>query len=337
MAAWPDQLKTRAAMEKLDLLVTLDMKLSATSRLAHYVVAPKLSLEVPGLSHSMEFLEQTYVAMGYSEPYAQYSPALVDPPPGADVIEDWEFFYGLAQRMQLPLRLYPVRAEAGVLRERCDPIDVDLSEKPTTDTVFEWLTAKSRVPLDEIKQHPHGARFDDPPIEVAPADPENDARLEVGNEILLRELAYVASEGAAPLSTPERAWRLVSRRMPNVYNSSGRDIDALHRGRRYNPAFLHPEDLAELGLADGETVRIASDHASILGIATADATLRRGVLSMSHCFGDAPERDTEHREIGSTTGRLVATERDYDPITGIPRMSAIPVSITRAESTGGIS
>jgi anaerobic selenocysteine-containing dehydrogenase len=119
--------------------------------------------------------------------------------------------------------------------------------------------------------------------------------------------------------------------MPNVYNSSGRDIDALHRGRPYNPAFLHPDDLAALGLAEGDAVRIASDRASIFGVATSDATLRRGVLSMSHCFGDAPERDPAHREIGSPTNRLVDNARDYDPITGIPRMSAIPVSIARAE------
>jgi anaerobic selenocysteine-containing dehydrogenase len=333
MAAWPDQLKTRAALEKLDLLVTLDMKLSATSRLAHYVIAPKLSLEVPGLSHSMEALEQTYVAMGYSEPYAQYTPALCEPPPGADVIEEWEFFFGLARRMALPLRLYPVRAETGVLRESSAPIDVDLDAKPTTDAIFEQLVASSRVPLDVVKRHPHGARFDDPPILVAPADPACEARLDVGNDLMLRELEAVAREGETPAATPERAFRLVSRRMPIVSNSSGRDIDALHRGRPYNPAFLHPEDLAALGLAEGDAVRIASDRASILGVATSDATLRRGVLSMSHCFGDAPERDPAHREIGSPTNRLVDNARDYDPITGIPRMSAIPVSIERAEAT----
>ena len=128
-----------------------------------------------------------------------------------------------------------------------------------------------------------------------------------------------------------RPYRLVSRRMPNVYNSSGRDIDGLTRGRPYNPAFLHPDDLAELGIAEGDAIRIRSDHASILGIATAAPELRRGVLSMSHAFGDVPARDGEFRAIGSTTGRLVDGEREFDPWTGIPRMSAIPVSIERAE------
>ncbi|HZO08953.1 MAG TPA: molybdopterin-dependent oxidoreductase, partial [Myxococcota bacterium] len=50
MAAWPDQIKTHAAMQALELLVTFDIKMSATAKLAHYVIAPKLSLEVPGLS-----------------------------------------------------------------------------------------------------------------------------------------------------------------------------------------------------------------------------------------------------------------------------------------------
>ena len=46
MAAWPDQLKTYEAMQALDLNVTLDIKMSATAKLADYVIAPKLSLEV---------------------------------------------------------------------------------------------------------------------------------------------------------------------------------------------------------------------------------------------------------------------------------------------------
>jgi anaerobic selenocysteine-containing dehydrogenase len=331
IAAWPDQHKTRRAMEALDLLVTLDMKLSATSRLAHYVIAPKLSLEVPGLSHSMEALEQTYVAMGYSEPYAQYTPAVAAPPPGSDLIEEWQFFYRLAQRMGLALRLYPTRAETGVLRESTSAIDVDMAHEPTTDEIFDALVARSRVPLAEVKRHPHGAIFADPPIVAAPPDPATAQRLDVGNAEMLRELAEVASEGARAVEVAGRPFRLVSRRMPNVYNSSGRDIAALTRGRAYNPAFLHPDDLAALGVAEGDTVRIASDHASILGVAAAAPELRRGVLSMSHAFGDAPDRDREYREIGSTTGRLVDGARECDPYTGIPRMSAIPVSIERVE------
>ncbi len=131
------------------------------------------------------------------------------------------------------------------------------------------------------------------------------------------------------ISAAARPFQLISRRLPNVYNSSGRDIEALQRGKTWNPAFLHPDDLAMLGLRDGDLVEIASDHAAILGIVESAPELRRGIVSMTHCYGDAPEYDDQIRELGSSTGRLVDNLRDFDPHTGIPRMSAIEVSIRR--------
>jgi anaerobic selenocysteine-containing dehydrogenase len=64
-----------------------------------------------------------------------------------------------------------------------------------------------------------------------------------------------------------------------------------HRGREYNPAFVHPDDLADLGLCSGDAVTITSRSASIPAVVEADRTLRRGLVSMSHGYGDAPDRD----------------------------------------------
>ena len=333
VAAWPDQLKTIRAMEKLDLLITLDMKMSATSKFADYVIAPKLSLEVPGLSISSEGIEQTYVGHGYPEPYAQYTPAIVAPPPGSDVIEEWEFFYGLSKRMGFALTCYPIRAETGVLRQRREAYSLDMEKKPTTDEVLEGLMNGSRVPLSEIRKNRHGHLYDEIDIRVAPSDPDCADRLDVGNADMMRELADVRAEASAGAGAgTNRPFRLISRRMPNVYNSSGRDIEKLQRGRHYNPAYLHPDDLSALGLRRGDLVEIASDHGAILGIAEPAPEVRPGVLSMAHCFGEAPQHDAAVREIGSNTGRLIDNERDFDPHTGIPRMSAIPVSIRPAEA-----
>jgi len=164
VAAWPDQLKTVRAMENLDLLVTLDMKMSATSKFADYVIAPKLALEVPGVSLSSEAIEQTYVGHGYPEPYAQYTPAIVDPPEGSDVLEEWEFFYGLCQRMGLQLKCYPIRPETGVLRGRREVVEFDMQQKPSSEWVLEGLMNGSRIPFDEIRRHRHGKIYDDEPI-----------------------------------------------------------------------------------------------------------------------------------------------------------------------------
>jgi hypothetical protein len=56
---------------------------------------------------------------------------------------------------------------------------------------------------------------------------------------------------------------------------------------------------------------------------------------MAHSFGDAPEYDARVREIGGNTGRLVSVDRDFDPHSGLPRMSAIPVNVQRVTQPPG--
>ena len=326
MAAWPDQKKTRAALEALDLNVTIDIKMSGTARLADYVIAPKLSLEVPGMSFPSETL--TPFAMGYSVPWAQYSPAVVEPPAGSDLIEDWELFYGLAQRMDLPLEI--VSAYAWTEQEpRAHALDME--RKPSTDDLFEIMTADARVPLEEVKRHPHGSLFPDPEAVVLPRDPDCEARLSLGDPVMLGELDEVASR--SEYDEDRFAFRLISRRLPDVHNSAGRDIPGLVKRWRYNPAFLHPEDLASLSLSPGDVVEIESAHDTILGVVETDADLRRGVVSMPHAFGDDPG-DDDVTQSGSNTGRLSPVDRDYDPYTGIPRLSTIPVQVRRGQVAG---
>ena len=63
-AAFPDQRKTVAAMRALDLLVQIDPWMSATARLAHYVIAPRLALETPGVSLMYDYDAAQGVAGG---------------------------------------------------------------------------------------------------------------------------------------------------------------------------------------------------------------------------------------------------------------------------------
>ncbi|HEY8121772.1 MAG TPA: molybdopterin dinucleotide binding domain-containing protein [Myxococcota bacterium] len=325
MLAWPDQKKTHAAMKKLELLVTLDIKLSATAKLAHYVVAPKIGYEVPGLSLPNETLSFFGVGFGYTQPYAMYAPTLVQPPAGSDLIEDWELFYGLAQRLGKPLKLSSSYSWGPAASE--GPTPLDMQRKPTTDELYTLLCKGSRVPLDTVKRAGRGALYPDERIVVAPKEPGWQGKLDIGNATLLGELAEIAHE---PIERDARfAYRLISRRLPDVYNSSGHDIPRLTRKWTYNPAFMHPDDLAREGLAAGDTVEIASGYDRILGIVENDPTVRAGVVSMPHAFGGTPEESHRVRELGSNTGALTPVDRDYDPISGIPRMSAIPVNVKK--------
>jgi anaerobic selenocysteine-containing dehydrogenase len=318
LAAWPDQLKTYEALQTLELSVTLDIKMSATARLCDYVIAPKLSLEVAGTTMPNETIWGYGAATtGYPEPYAQYAPAVVEAPEGSDVIEEWEFFYGLAQRMGMQLKF------AGIA--------LDMESKPTSDELIAWQSRHGRIALDEVRKHPSGEIFSSPTIVVEAKETGWTHRLNIGHPAMVRELGEVASEPLLDhegfrIGEPFR-YRLTSRRLPDVYNSSGRDIPHLLRRYATNPAFMHPDDLAEEGLQRGDVIEIDSGHASILGVVEPAADVKRRVISMAHSWGDAPKYDADVRTIGSNTGRLSPNDRDYDPITGIPVMSAIPVNV----------
>ncbi|MCH2169566.1 molybdopterin-dependent oxidoreductase [Myxococcota bacterium] len=330
MAAWPDQVKTHAAMEALELNVTVDIKMSATAKLADYVIAPKLSLETEGMTLPCESL--TPYVMGYPVPYAQYTPAIVEAPEGSDLIEDWEFFYGLGQRMGHQLRVAAAYSW-GPDNEAPEITELDMVQKPSNDDLFDYLTRGSRIPLAEVKQYPRGQIFEDSDAVVRPRDPSCEARLDVANSVMVDELAEVSTE---PLERDdEYRFRLVSRRLPDVHNSAGRDIPKLVRKYPYNPAFMHESDLRALEVEPGEVVAIHSRYGSILGVVEIENDIRPGVISMPHAFGDAPgdENDARVRQIGSNTGKLSSVEQEFDPYTGIPRMSAIPVNVERYPET----
>jgi anaerobic selenocysteine-containing dehydrogenase len=116
--------------------------------------------------------------------------------------------------------------------------------------------------------------------------------------------------------------------MTEVCNSAIRSIPSAG-SRPYNPAYLHPDDLAELGVEAGDAVEIRSARSSITAIAQPAADLLRGTISCAHGWGSAPEHDGGRREAGSNVGRLIATDADADPWSGIPVMSAIPVRVTK--------
>ncbi|HEV3353931.1 MAG TPA: molybdopterin-dependent oxidoreductase [Acidimicrobiales bacterium] len=334
MMAWPDQRKTREALESLELFVTTDVEYSPTARMADYVVATKMTLETPSMTQVTEYIKYFHPGYGFCAPYAQYTPALVDPPAGADLIEDWQLYYRVAQRLGLSLNVVNVFGRVGAhLEAPIDVVPIDMEHEPTTDDLYEIMCRGSHVPLDEVKRHPHGHVFEDLlDMKVGPSDADCEDRLDVGNADMLAELGEIRDRATTTNADDDRPFLFVPRRENRVINSTGRTLPGLMRGRSYNPAFMHPDDLARLGVAAGDEVEIRSEYDTITGVAQADADLRPGVVSMSHGFGGIPGEHEDPLVDGANTNRLVRTDVEFDRYTGIPRMGALPVAV-RASNT----
>lgn len=325
LMAWPDQNKTLKALKALDLFVCLDIqKVHNSCHLADYTIACKHSLESPAMTLPNEMLSYFGTGFGFSVPYAQYAPPAAALPEGADVVEEWEFFYGIAKRMQIALEIkvaYSWTTTSGEPRR----YRFDMENKPNTDELFEALCDGGRVPLATVKSEPQGRVFEGEDVFVEGAEPGREARLQVGDATMCAELQGIAAEHED--KDAGFPFRLISRRLHHVMNTTGRNNPRQMRKQSYNPAYMNPGDLAALGLKDGDEVRIASRYGEIPGIVEAEEGIRSGVISMSHCFGPDPENPGPVREFGSNVALLSSVEHEVDPYSGIPRMSAIPVRV----------
>jgi anaerobic selenocysteine-containing dehydrogenase len=314
----PDQLKVIDALTSLDLLVQLDVQMSPTARLADYVIATKLPYEMPGTNGFLERMADYAAGSGVPEPYGRFTDAVVEPPPGADVVEAWRFFHLLGQRLGLQLSLY------GVVSDGSPPRDLDMAGWADPLALLDVVHTGSRIPLDEVRRHPHGAVFSEPAVHVAPKEDGWTGRLDVGNETMMSDLTAALDLSSDGDDT--YPFRLVSRRMNHVMNSP--TVAAPPKRPTHNPASFHPSDLVALGLEAGALVELRSPRGAVIAIAAADATLRPGAVSLTHSFGDLPGQDDDVRRWGTSIGRLIADDVDYEPYSGQPRMSNIPIRVT---------
>lgn len=325
LVALPDMARSLEALGSLDLLVTLDVRMSQTAKMSHYVIGCPMWLERSDVTveHDLRF----------DRPFAQYGPAVARPP--GEMLEEWEFFWELARAMGTG---WDLRQRIGM------PVPITVSEgydptvKPTTDELWELLCGGSQVPLETVRQHPHGLVPDLPPVYVQPdTRPDDGQRLALADPHMTGELAAIADEmrtsraAGRPGPARERAadgrelpYLLVSRRLKHFHNSWGQTLPGHRQHYGGNPLRVNPGDLAGLGLRDGDQVRVVSARGTVTACVEPEAELRPGVVSMAHAWG-ANDGAGDPRVDGANTGMLVDAATALSQFIGIPRQSAIPV------------
>jgi anaerobic selenocysteine-containing dehydrogenase len=311
-AAIPGQNALVEALSSLDLLVTVDPFPSETAQLAHYVIAPIMHLERPDTTRAYEGL--------FDASFAQYTPAILPTPDG--VIDDWQFFLRLAWAADSSLTI------AGREYSPGDPM-------PTTDEVLASFSARARISLDEVKQHPHGMLFESvPPVVAAPPSDSATARFAVMPADVADELQRAYQSGTVVAENP-RPFHLVVRRSKETMNTFGKQLPGL-APLAQNPCHMHPNDLARLALEDGELVSVTSDHGAISTTVSVDPSMKQGVVSITHGFGTLPNtasakasNDSPNGPCGANVNQLLSMHTDLQTISAMPQMTGVPVTIER--------
>ncbi|MHB1468772.1 MAG: molybdopterin-containing oxidoreductase family protein [Solirubrobacteraceae bacterium] len=134
-------------------------------------------------------------------------------------------------------------------------------------------------------------------------------RLRLAPKMLVEQLAGARDPEPSALM-------LVNRRLLRKTNSQLADGHGMRRPARAE-TLLHPDDAAEREIVDGAQIEITSAYGSMYANARLDDRASRGTVSTPHGF------------VESNATRLISGD-DVDRMTGMPRMTGLPVTIAPA-------
>lgn len=311
-AAVPDHHKMIRALESLDLLVSLEPYMTATSALSHYILPPRMPYERADMN-----LAQFETAT-YTTPYARYTPPLAAVPEGSELTDEWYVFWSLAARLGLQVR--------------CNGVDLDMKNPPGDEALLAILCRNAPVSWELLSSTDKGYQHAET-LCAEPPDPSTASQFKTMPADVCAEVRDLKAHCAEVIATPEDGrypFVLSTRRSRHRFNTVGHLSPYLKRLVPYNPAYLNPADVAALGVAEGDWVEIESDHGVIRARVEADDSVRRKVVSITHCFGFLPG-DDDYDTHGVSTNLLISTDRDLQTINAMPRMSGIPVAVRAAK------
>jgi len=300
LVSQPGATRARAALQRLDWHVQLDLFMTPTAALADLV----LPVTTPWEHEALRFgfgLDQD------ADSLVQLRPAAVKPQ--GESRSDSEIVFDLARRLGLGARFFGGDLEAGLAHQ----------------------LAPSGLTLEALRAHPKGLHV---PLETEYrkyrtrgfATPSG--RVEIYSEQLLDQgqapLPVYREPAVGPLSRPDLAARfplvLTSAKSPLYCHSQHRALPSL-RARQPQPiAELHPETARARGIADGDWIAITSPAGAARARARLTRTIAPGVVCAQHgwwqgCAALGLEGTGAEGE-GSCNSNLLFAGDAGDPISG---------------------
>jgi formate dehydrogenase len=327
----PNSARLRAALERLELLVVLDIFRNETASLAHYI----LPCTTPFERADLPFIFPLMLGL-QSRPYLQATERVVE----ADGEQRDEatiyldlcraagvslFGSAVAQRLlETATRLHGLRRPGGAQRSVPQELILSLLLRSTRQGSFKGLLRR-----------PHGTlrpehRADDFLGQRVVTD---DGRVHLAPPELLAAATGLEAELAREQALAGRL-RLITKRAIHTHNSwTHNDEEFVGQGRDTNYLYLHPTDAARSGLGDGDLADVTSATATVRVPVRLLADLMPGTVALPHGWGHqhATGLSVASRAGGVNVNLLAADGPDrLEPLSGMAHLTGIPVEVCPA-------
>jgi anaerobic selenocysteine-containing dehydrogenase len=251
----PDGRRLDEALESLDFMISIDIYLNETTRHADLILPPTSSL-------NHDHYDLIFNAFAIRN-VARFN-AGIWPRPESERY-DWEIFRELCSRV------------ATRLGRGHTPF-------PATATAIAGMLAQTGTSLQTLTDAPHG-------LDLGPLAPSlyerletPDAKIHCAPEPLLADITRFRLEVLDAART-RNTFRLIGRRHLRSNNSWMHNSQRLIKGKPRDQLMMHPDDLALLGIADGQLVEVRARVGSVRIPVQSTDTVMRGVVSLPHGFG----------------------------------------------------
>lgn len=317
------------ALEKLELLVSIDLFRNEVGSLAHYVLPVPSWLERPEIPYAL----QSFAACT-PKPYMIYADAVVDAPP--DVRPEWWIFTRLADAAGITLFEKPWASAAVKLYARLKYGSLGRF-LPGVDRIFDGMLKKAGLPgtREMSQKHPHGIRLPD-------NEGDNflgtDRVLTSDGKVDLAPTAYVETfnERIESLYEDELKNRdrikLIGKREMRRMNSFSSNSEALVKAQT-NYAYLSPADAEAIGVGNDDRVEVESRFGKIeIPVRVAPEMMERTV-AIPQCWGHENAEGLRHarKHPGVNSNHLAGDGPEtIERLSGMSHLSGILVDIRPA-------
>lgn len=319
----PNADRLRAAVQTLDLMVSLDVYLNETSEHADVIL--------PGPSPlARDHFDLTFTQLSVRN-MANWSPAAIE----TDLPQEWQTLLRLAgiaagQGPKTDVeRLDDLLAAQTAARYQLDPAVSEPRHGPARLLDLMLRGGPYDLTLADLEAAPHGR-------DLGPLSPRIPEVLRTASRTIELTPTAITDDVArlvAVLETaPTGGMVLIGRRQLSSNNSWMHNLAPLVRGANTCTAHVHPEDAARLGLRDGGDAVVRSRAGSITVPVEVTDTVRPGVVSIPHGWGHSSPgaRTAVAASHAGVNSNVLADDLFVDALTGTAALNGIPITLTPA-------
>lgn len=334
----PGSHRLERALGQLDLQVGIDLYLNETHRHADYVLPAATFLERDDLVlAALDF---------HLKPFVQWTEAVV--PPRGEARPDWEIIDDLARELGFAavsgqaarllgtgrLGRLALRALAPATRPLTPARLVDLLLRTGRDGDRFGLR-RGGLSLAKLKANPRGIVIAEhlEPGMLRRRVFHRGHKVRLDGDVIERELERLL---ASPPPDADYPLLLIGRRDVRSHNSWMHNTPKHRDPDRRQLAMVHPKDAADIGLADGELVRVSTANGSIELPARVTDEVVQGCIAVPHGWG---HRDAGWQIANAAGGAnvnevLPADAADLERASGMAHLNGVPVRIEAAVLSG---